>query len=106
MGVADPQVMAIFCEALECRAPQERAAYLDQACGSDAGLRARVKALLRAHGEAGEFLGGGSSAAGTTTTIDEGLDRDGQFGEGDERTLPPTEPQKVARGSPRSSRQL
>src|SRR6266851_8139889 len=41
MSVADPQVMTIFCEALEHRSPQERAAYLDQACGPDPGLRAR-----------------------------------------------------------------
>jgi len=71
MSVADPQVMTIFCEALEHRAPQERAAYLDQACGPDAGLRARVEALLKAHGEAGDFLGGGPLASGPAATIDE-----------------------------------
>ena len=38
MSVADPQVMTIFCQALEHRAPQERAAYLDQTCGLDAGF--------------------------------------------------------------------
>ena len=34
-----------------------RATYLDTTCGADAGLRARVAALLRAHDEAGSFLG-------------------------------------------------
>jgi serine/threonine protein kinase len=70
MGVTDPQVMAIFCEALECCAPQERAAYLDQACGSDTGLRARIESLLQAHGQAGDFLGG-SLASGPIATLDE-----------------------------------
>ena len=34
----------------------ERAAYLDQACGGDAGLRQRVEALLKSHDEATNFL--------------------------------------------------
>jgi serine/threonine protein kinase len=34
----------------------ERAAYLDRACGGNAGLRRLVEALLEAHEEAGEFL--------------------------------------------------
>ena len=34
----------------------ERAAYLDQACGGDAGLRQRVEALLKSHDEAANFL--------------------------------------------------
>src|SRR5262245_60345629 len=33
-----------------------RIAYLDEACGLDAGLRARVDALLAAHDAAGDFL--------------------------------------------------
>src|SRR4051812_42754701 len=33
-----------------------RPAYLDRACGADAGLRTRVEALLRSHEEAGSFL--------------------------------------------------
>src|SRR5262245_61029048 len=42
--------------AVEKKAPAERAAYLDTACGPDAGLRALVEGLLRAHDEAGSFL--------------------------------------------------
>ncbi|HUG92102.1 MAG TPA: protein kinase [Planctomycetaceae bacterium] len=53
---------SIFCEALERPAPEERAAYLDRACGDDAELRARVEALLDAHGAAGGFLRGPSAA--------------------------------------------
>ncbi len=37
--------------------PEERGAFLDGACGADAGLRAEVEALLSADSEAGPFLG-------------------------------------------------
>jgi serine/threonine protein kinase/Flp pilus assembly protein TadD len=46
----------IFLAAVEKDSPAERAAYLDGACGNDAGLRARVEALLTAHDGAGSFL--------------------------------------------------
>jgi len=46
---------AIFYGALQL-SPEQRAAYLDQACGSDAQLRQRVENLLKADGEAGDFL--------------------------------------------------
>jgi hypothetical protein len=36
--------------------PAVRAAYLDAACGSDAGLRRRIEALLRSHAGARSFL--------------------------------------------------
>jgi hypothetical protein len=42
----------IFLDALD-RAPADRAAYLDEACGGDAALRQRVEALLRAHDDPG-----------------------------------------------------
>src|SRR5262245_10234602 len=45
----------IFLAAVE-KAPADRAAYLDAVCASDAGLRARVEALLRSHEEAGSLL--------------------------------------------------
>jgi WD40 repeat protein len=47
----------IFMQALELDAPEERSAYLDQACGGDAALRQRVEALLNSHEAAGDFLG-------------------------------------------------
>jgi len=46
--------------------PEQRAAYLDQACGTNAELRREVESLLRAHEEAGSFLenaAGGESGA-------------------------------------------
>src|SRR6266536_1576025 len=41
----------VFLEALERPTPQERAAYLDRACGDDRSLRAAVEALLQNHKE-------------------------------------------------------
>src|SRR5215470_15328433 len=46
----------IFAAALEKSTPAERAAYLDEACGGDAGLRQRVEALLATQNKLGAFL--------------------------------------------------
>src|SRR5207302_1522087 len=51
------RVKEIFLEAAELPDEAARAAYLDRACGGDAGLRARVEALLRSHDPDGSFLG-------------------------------------------------
>src|SRR5262245_58324884 len=71
--MSDPNrhVMSIFCEALEQASANERAAYLDSACGNDADLHARVEDLLRAHQEAGHFLQGKSTSPGRAATADE-----------------------------------
>jgi serine/threonine protein kinase len=45
----------LYHQALE-RPAEQRAAFLDRACGLDEGLRRRVEALLAAHAQAGEFL--------------------------------------------------
>ena len=47
---------AVFTEALRRATPEARAVYLDGACGTDAALRGRVDALLRASESAGDFL--------------------------------------------------
>jgi formylglycine-generating enzyme required for sulfatase activity/tRNA A-37 threonylcarbamoyl transferase component Bud32 len=47
----------IFVALLDLPDPQARAAYLDRVCGGNGALRARVEALLRAHDNAGSFLG-------------------------------------------------
>jgi hypothetical protein len=39
----------IFVEATELDSPEERAAYLDEACKGDPDVRQRVEALLAAH---------------------------------------------------------
>jgi serine/threonine protein kinase len=46
----------IFTAAREMTDPVARAAYLDGTCGADAGLRARVEALLRAHDQPHSLL--------------------------------------------------
>src|SRR5262249_53455242 len=46
----------IFLAALDKTDPVERAAYLDQACAGDAGLRHRVEERLGWHDQAGSFL--------------------------------------------------
>ena len=46
----------LFLAVVELSDPQARALYLDQACAGQAALRAKVLALLRSHGEAGNFL--------------------------------------------------
>src|SRR5262249_40580547 len=54
----DPKrVKEIFLQAAELSDQAGRAAYLDLACGGDAGLRERVEALLRSHDPEGSFLG-------------------------------------------------
>ncbi len=56
MSKEPKDIKAIFSEALEKQTAEERAAYLDEACGNDADLRSKVEALLKAHSEAGDFL--------------------------------------------------
>ena len=50
------EAKSVFFELLDLP-PAERPAYIKQACGHDAGLLARVEALLSAHTGAGGFLG-------------------------------------------------
>jgi len=47
--------MAVFIEIIKV-ARQQRASFLDNACGGDEGLRRKVEALLRAHARIGNFL--------------------------------------------------
>ncbi|RMG53269.1 MAG: hypothetical protein D6723_07390 [Acidobacteria bacterium] len=49
------RIETLFEAALE-RAPQERAAFLDEACGGDEALRQQVMDLLNCHKEAGSFM--------------------------------------------------
>src|SRR6266481_4669915 len=46
----------IFLAALDKQTLAQRMAYLDTACGDDAGGRAQVAGLLHSHEEAGSFL--------------------------------------------------
>src|SRR5687767_10326659 len=49
-----PRVKEIFQSALD-RPPQERSAFVRDACGEDGHVRAEVESLLLAHREAGSF---------------------------------------------------
>jgi serine/threonine protein kinase/tetratricopeptide (TPR) repeat protein len=55
---------AIFLEALDCQ-EDELTHFVEQACGSDRALRTRVEELLRAHRDAGAFLGGAETPDAT-----------------------------------------
>src|SRR5262245_42290379 len=46
----------IFFAALEKGSPEERKAYLDEACANDPDLRQRVEKMLAAQAQAGSFL--------------------------------------------------
>jgi serine/threonine protein kinase len=67
MSAAPPQVREIFLAAVE-KPAAERAAFLQEACGADAGLRQRVEALLHAHDQPGSFS---AAAAPPVETADE-----------------------------------
>jgi serine/threonine protein kinase/tetratricopeptide (TPR) repeat protein len=56
MGAGRLDIKSIFGKALALATPQERAAYLQEACAGDAVLRAEVESLLQAHQDADAFL--------------------------------------------------
>src|SRR5262245_50122459 len=74
---------AIFFAALEKGSPQERTAYLNEACASDPDLRRRVEKMLAAQAQAGSFLespaadlpsppwGRGAGGEGVRPTVDD-----------------------------------
>src|SRR5262245_24385680 len=57
---------SIFLRAAEIASAEERAAYLERACGADRALRSAVEALLRANDRSGDLLDlpGGPAACG------------------------------------------
>src|SRR5262245_18807307 len=56
MAVDAQAAKSIFLAAADIAVPEERAAYLQRACGTDAALRGRVEELLNAHFRSGPFL--------------------------------------------------
>src|SRR4051794_36924587 len=52
----NPAANDIFLKAFALATPEQRRAFLDQACGDDARLRAQVEGLLSASARAGSFL--------------------------------------------------
>jgi serine/threonine protein kinase len=61
---------SIFAVALEKSTPEERRAYLDEACAGNPDLRASVEELLRASDDAGSFLDHSPAAVIGGETID------------------------------------
>ena len=49
-----PDAKSVFSEALDIETAEERAAYLDAACGDDQALQARVEGLLKGYANADE----------------------------------------------------
>ena len=56
MSGEEKSLKTIFDEAAEITSPEERAAFLERACGDDASLRRHVDALLLAFERAGSFM--------------------------------------------------
>src|SRR5262245_34209871 len=56
MPEANPPTESLFWSALALPSPEERARYLDRACGGDAQLRGRVEELLAAYPKVEAFL--------------------------------------------------
>src|SRR5262249_27338072 len=61
MIVIEDQARSLFLAALE-RAPDQWPAFLDESCGANAELRARVDQLLHPHQGMGSIHGGGADA--------------------------------------------
>ena len=53
----------IFNVARKIESPEARSSYLDHVCGGNAGLRARIQALLQVHEQDGSFLKSSAGAA-------------------------------------------
>ncbi len=66
MSHVEPDIKAIFLEALDHPTPEDRAAYLEEACTGRSETKRRVEALLRAHDQASEVFGPGSDPEATT----------------------------------------
>jgi WD40 repeat protein/serine/threonine protein kinase len=71
MKDASPEMLSIFHAALERLSAEDRAAYLDAACGQDRELRERIEALLRAHEQAGGFLAEKAAISDPRCTVDD-----------------------------------
>src|SRR3954447_17413844 len=69
MSESNPKTESLFEAALAMASPEERANYLDRACGTDQQLRAQVEELLAAYPKVERFLESPARAAGAT--IDE-----------------------------------
>jgi WD40 repeat protein/serine/threonine protein kinase len=69
MSHEETKVEAVFMRAMEFCSPQERSAYLNEACAGDDELRRRVERMLTAQPQLGRFLD--QNAAGMVLTNDQ-----------------------------------
>jgi serine/threonine protein kinase/tetratricopeptide (TPR) repeat protein len=67
----DPRANELFLQAQELRSADERQAFLDEVCGSDAALRSEVEALLEASERAGRFLESPAAVVHLVATVDD-----------------------------------
>ena len=67
MSETNPRTESLFSAALAIESPEERARYLDQACGGDALLRAQLEELLAAYPRAERFLESPAAGPGLTS---------------------------------------
>ncbi len=58
------QLESLLCAAIEINSDTEREAYINKACGTDSELRDKVKRLVVAHFQAGQFLKHGDTSLG------------------------------------------
>lgn len=70
------QAEELFCAALEREDPAKRQAFLDEACYGDAGLRAKVDALLSAHETADKLFADSGEALVVTDQVCHAVARD------------------------------
>src|SRR5579871_621395 len=69
-SMSDPvRVEELFSQAVAKTSVYQRTAYLDEACGNDSDLRARVDALLVAHDRSDSFLKSAGTNPGSTAPI-------------------------------------
>jgi WD40 repeat protein len=68
MTATSRDVKSIFGSALQIQSPADRAVYLDEACGTDAGLRAEVEELLASFDRAGAFMNRPAAAVAAGVT--------------------------------------
>ncbi len=69
MATEPPSLDTVFCGAIEIASPEERTAFIAEACGANVDLQDRVAKLVDAHFRAGAFLE--SPRGGPAATVDE-----------------------------------
>jgi hypothetical protein len=69
MSHQEPDIHAIFNDAIERESEEDRSRYLDKVCQNAPHIRGRVEALLRAHADPRNLLGAPSPIAAATIDV-------------------------------------